>query len=145
MADIDINELQNITALADADELLAIVSGLGKNVTWAKIKELLIAQLPEATSDKKGLMSASMFSTFPKQKGLGSPSEIEKVFDTGWYYVAMSQNFHGISYGVLLVFNTGAYKVKILIDLWVSSIIYQTYTENNSPAQDWKRISVTTA
>lgn len=57
MADIDINELQNITALADADELLAIANGLGKNITWAKVKELLTAQLPEATASSKGLKS----------------------------------------------------------------------------------------
>lgn len=61
MADIDINELQNITALADADELLAIVAGLGKNVTWAKVKELLTAQLPEATVSSKGLLSNTVF------------------------------------------------------------------------------------
>lgn len=61
MADIDINELQNITALADADELLAIVAGLGKNVTWAKVKELLTAQLPEATASSKGLLSNTVF------------------------------------------------------------------------------------
>lgn len=61
MADIDINELQNVAALADADELLAIVAGLGKNVTWAKVKELLTAQLPDVQNSSKGFLSQRFF------------------------------------------------------------------------------------
>lgn len=58
MAEKDIKDLENVTALANTDELLAIVAGLGRNYNWAKMKEQLIKELPEATTQSRGLLSS---------------------------------------------------------------------------------------
>lgn len=55
----DIKDLENVASLANTDELLAIVAGLGKNFNWAKMKEQLTRELPVATNNSNGLMSAS--------------------------------------------------------------------------------------
>lgn len=61
MADIDIKDLGNAAALADTDQILAILNGLGQNITWARLKELLCTQLPEATKYSKGLFSGELY------------------------------------------------------------------------------------
>lgn len=58
MAEIDIKDLGDAAAIADTDQILAIINGLGKNINWARFKELLTAQLPVATLTTKGLIGA---------------------------------------------------------------------------------------
>lgn len=57
----DIKDLENVASLANTDELLAIVAGLGRNYNWAKMKEQLVKELPVATGNSNGLMSAEYF------------------------------------------------------------------------------------
>ena len=103
MADIDINELQNITALADADELLAIVAGLGKKVSWAKVKELLAEQLPVATTTSKGLMDGELMQGLLQYKGFVSPNDVDTTTEQGIYTITYTD---GGAYGTLVIFNT---------------------------------------
>lgn len=134
MADIDINELQNITALADADELLAIVAGLGKNVTWAKIKELLTEQLPVATENSNGLLSKAIFKDNLFAKGVVSGDNINTLTKTGAYV-------HGgpvsptIDYGVLIVFDAPPYVLQIDFGASKRTAYYRIRTE--SSWYDW--------
>lgn len=61
MAEQDIKYLENVTSLANTDELLAIVAGLGKNINWANIKEQLAMELPIVTNNSNGIMNPFMF------------------------------------------------------------------------------------
>lgn len=129
MADIDINELQNITALADADELLAIVSGLGKNVTWAKVKELLTAQLPVVSNNNNGLMQSTVFNNLCFYKGMVDSDTVNKIYTPG-IYVHGSPIISGVNYGLLIVLNTDFYGIQIDID-FLGNIKYRLGSGNN--------------
>lgn len=57
MAEIDINNLGDAVAIANTDDILAIINGLGKNLNWAKLKEQLVKELPVVTVNSNGLMT----------------------------------------------------------------------------------------
>ena len=134
MADIDINELQNITALADADELLAIANGLGKNITWAKIKELLITQLPIASENTNGLLSKAMVRDNLFAKGSVSRETVDTITKTG-AYVHGSSVSPVADYGILIVFDAPPYVLQIDLGASKRTAYYRIRTE--SSWYDW--------
>lgn len=137
MADIDINELQNITALADADELLAIANGLGKNITWAKIKELLITQLPIASENTNGLLSKAMVRDNLFAKGVASLDNIDSLTKSG-AYVHGSPIGPVIDYGVLIVFSAPPYVLQIDFGASKRTAYYRIRAE--SSWYDWNSL-----
>lgn len=90
MAEIDINNLGDAAAIADTDDILAIINGLGKNLNWAKLKEQLVKELPVVTEYSNGLMDRSDYkkifsidmNSFPPNK-----KENTSFYDIGLYYI----------------------------------------------------------
>lgn len=110
MADRKENEMTKVTSIPDDSFIRMLdVDGNSVQINKASFMEAVRSALPEATAEKKGMMSCDVFNTGLFNR-IATTKDFDKIFDNGIFFVSNNYiNYPSGSavYGVLLIYGYG--------------------------------------